>query len=277
EFIHEQIELEVETGRALKDGDGKKVFLGYNFYVDKVGLDKPVKPGNKVLIQDESFEVVGIGKRKGSFIFDNIVYMNDRALNDLMDYGDNVDIIAVQVKDKDLMEKAKEDIEKLLRKRRDVDKGEEDFEISTPEAALETVNQVLTGVQIFVALVAFISIFVGAIGIVNTMTTSVLERRKEIGVMKAIGARNEQIFALFFIESGLMGLIGGILGVGIGLLIGMGGTNAINNLLGATASMTFNIPLIVSTLVGSFLVGSIAGIAPAMQAARQHPVDALRG
>jgi putative ABC transport system permease protein len=277
EFVYEQVELEAEVGRLLKDGDGKKVVLGYNFYDDKVGLEKEVVPGDTIILQDENFEVVGIAKKTGSFVFDNVVYVNDKPLEDLFGYGDEIGLIAVKIKDKDLMQKAKEEIEKSLRKTRDVDIGSEDFEVSTPDAALSTVNEVLTGVQIFIGLVAFISIFVGSIGIVNTMTTSVLERRKEIGIMKAIGARNGQIFALFFIESGLMGLIGGIIGVIFGLLIGMGGTAGINSFLGSNAGLNFNIPLIISALVGSFLVGSVAGIAPAMQAAKQNPVDALRG
>jgi len=117
------------------------------------------------------------------------------------------------------MDRTKEDIEKLMRKRRDVDIGEEDFEVSTPEAMLETVNSVLGGVQAFIVIIASISILVGALGIVNTMTTSVLERRKEIGIMKAIGGTNRQVFMQFFFESGMLGFIGGLVGVVLGTLI----------------------------------------------------------
>jgi len=276
QFVHEQMGLEVEKGRLLKDGDTNKVVLGYNFYVDKVGFEKIIRPGNTVLVQDEKFEVIGILKQQGSFFLDNSIYINEAPLEELIGYGDEVDIIAVKVKSKDLMDKAKEDIEKLMRQRRDVKKGEEDFSVQTPEAALQTVNQVLAGVQAFVVLIALISIFVGAIGIINTMTTSVMERRREIGIMKAIGARNADIFLLFFIEAGLLGLVGGVLGVIIGINIGVFGTFAINNFIGATSTPEINLWLIFFTLLGSFLIGSVAGVAPAIKAAKEKPVEALR-
>jgi putative ABC transport system permease protein len=282
EFGYDVMELETEVGRLLKDGDGKRAMLGYNFYSDNVGLDKLIKPGDKISLEGEQgitedFEIIGILKKKGSFVFDNIVYINEGPLNNLMGYGDDVDLIAVHVKGKEVMDKAKEDIEKLLRKRRDVKMGEEDFEVSTPDAMLETVNTVLGGVQAFIIVIASISILVGAIGIVNTMTTSVLERRKEIGIMKAIGAKNGQVFMQFLVESGLLGLIGGAVGVLVGMLIGYVGTAGINNFIGGGIKPEINWFLIFFSLLGSFVVGSIAGIAPAMQAAKQNPVEALRG
>ena len=281
-FSYEIMETEAEVGRLLKDGDRTRVVLGYNFYVDKVGLEKSIKVGDKISLQGEAqvmrdFEVIGITKKTGSFVFDNIVHVNEDVLEDLMGYGDNVDLIAVHVKDEDLMDKTKEDIEKLMRKRRDVKKGEEDFEVSTPQAMMETVNTVLGGVQAFIVLIASISIIVGGIGIVNTMTTSVLERKKEIGIMKAIGATNKDIFMHFFVESGLMGLVGGAVGVLIGMLIGLAGTAGINSFIGGDIKMSISFSLIIFSLLGSFLIGSVAGIAPAMQAAKQNPVEALRG
>lgn len=275
-FVYDQLELKAESGRLLKDTDQGKVMMGYNFIEDKNSFDKKIIPGSTILIQGKKFEVTGIVQKKGSFIFDNVIYMNQKDAEDTIGFGDNVDVIAVQVKDKSLMNMAKEDIEKLLRKRRNVKLGDEDFEVSTPQAALATVNQVLTGVQIFIAMIAFISVIVGAIGIINTMTTSVLERKRQIGIMKAIGARNSDIFMQFFIESGLMGLIGGVIGVFIGVVIGFFGTISINNLVGASSQPQINIILIILTLAGSFIIGSVAGILPAMRAARQHPVDALR-
>ena len=276
-FAYDVLEIEAESGRLLKDGDTNKIVLGNNFYVNKIGLDKIVKVGDKVLIQNKSFKVVGVTKKKGSFIFDNIIHMNAAPLKDLMDYGDDVDLIIVKVNDKNLMDKTKEDIEKVLRKTRDVKIGEEDFDVSTPESALETVNGILGGVQAFIILIASISILVGALGIVNTMTTSVLERKKEIGIMKAVGAKNSDIFAQFFIESGLLGLVGGVVGVIFGVAIGFFGTQGINNFIGSEVTPEISVPLILLSLVGSFMVGAIAGIVPAMRAANENPVEALRG
>ncbi|HLC96463.1 MAG TPA: ABC transporter permease [Candidatus Nanoarchaeia archaeon] len=276
-FVYEAIDAEAAQGRMLKDGDNKKVVLGYNFGVNAVGLGKRIKTGDIVEVDNTNFEVVGIMERKGSFIFDNIVLMNDDPLKELMDDPTRVDVIAVQVKNKNLIEEATAEIEKELRQRRDVKIGEEDFEVQTPQAALDQVNQVLTGVQIFVALIASISIIIGAIGIVNTMTTAVLERKSQIGIMKSIGARNSDIFYQFFIEAGLMGVVGGLSGAVIGETIAFVGTLAINAMIGSQAVPKINFMIIIFTLFGTFIIGSVAGIVPAMNAARQHPVDALRG
>ena len=275
-FVYELLELDIEQGRLLKDGDTNKVVLGNNFLAEKVGLSRKIEVGDTVKVQDKNFEVVGITKKKGSFIFDNIIHMNEELLEDLMGYGDNVDLIAIKVKDRDEIEQTKIKIEEALRKSRNVDEGEEDFEVSTPQESLETVDQVLGGIQLFIVMIAFVSIFVGAVGIVNTMTTSVLERRKEIGIMKAVGAKNSDIFSLFFIESGLLGLIGGIGGIVLGLIIGSLGILGINSFMGTSTNLQISISLIVYSLIGSFALGSVSGIAPALGAAKQNPVDALR-
>jgi putative ABC transport system permease protein len=259
----------------LKDGDTNSVFLGSNFYSNEEIFGKSLKVGDKILVQGEKFKVVGIAKKKGSFLWDNFVMVNEEPLKDLMNYGDKVDAIVVKVKNKDLMSRAKVEIENELRDSRNVDVGEEDFEVSTPEAVLGTVNEILRGVQIFILIIAFISIFVGAIGIVNTMTTSVLERKKEIGVMKAIGAKNSQIFLQFFIESGLLGLVGGIGGVLFGLILGYLGILGINAFIGSEIVSEINYLLIFFSLLGSFLIGSISGIIPALRASKQNPVEAL--
>ncbi|MCK5149842.1 ABC transporter permease [Candidatus Pacearchaeota archaeon] len=275
--IYDIFEIEAREGRLLKNGDYKKVILGYDYGDEKKGgFEKRIEAKKKILIQDEKFEVVGILEKKGSFIMDKAVFIYDNDLKQLMKYGDDVDVIAVKVKSKDLIDKAKEDIEKLLRKRRNVKVGEEDFEVATPEAMLETINSILGGVQAFIVIIAFISIIVGAIGIINTMTTSVVERKKEIGIMKAIGAKNKHIFFQFFIESGVLGLVGGIAGIVFGLLVGYLGTIGINNFVGASTKPEINFVLIILSLIGSFLIGAVAGIIPAMGAAKQNPVEALR-
>jgi putative ABC transport system permease protein len=197
-------------------------------------------------------------------------------MEEILNYGDNIDIIAVQPQSKERIEQTKIDIEKVLRRTRNVDVGEEDFEVSTPEASLSMINDIITGVQIFIIIVAGISIFVGVVGIINTMTTSVLERKKDIGIMKSIGAKNSQIFFQFFIESGILGLIGGIIGVIIGTFMGWIGIIALGNFLATKLKLEINWFVILSAFLGSFIIGGIAGISPAIKAAKQNPVDALR-
>jgi putative ABC transport system permease protein len=269
--------IEVETGRLLEKADTSKILLGHQFSIkEKSGLNKAFSPGDTLQINGKNFRVAGILEKKGSFILDGAIFMSESDMRDLLNIKEDVSLIAAKVKSKDLMDEAKEDIEKLLRERRDVKKGEEDFEVSTPEASLKTVNQILGAVQAFFVLIAFASIIVGIIGIINTMTTSVLERRKEVGIMKAIGARNSQIFLQFFIEAGLLGLIGGIFGVIFGIIVGSIGIIAINNFLGSTNLPQINFFLIFATLLFSFIIGALSGIIPAIRAARQNIIEVLR-
>lgn len=276
EEIYVLQDIQVQSGKLIYKGDSGKIVLGNNFASSSNDFGKALIPGNSLDIKGEKFRVVGIMKKKGSFILDNVVLMMENDLKDLINDSNEADIIIAQVKNKDLMQKAELEIEDLLRQRRDVNKGEEDFEVSTPEATLATVNQILGGVQVFFAVIAFISIIVGSLGIINTMTTSVLERKKEIGIMKAIGARNSDIFFQFLIEAGLVGTIGGLLGVLIGINIGLLGTIAINNYIGSEAPLKINFILIFSALAGSFIIGCVSGILPALKAAKQKPVEALR-
>ncbi len=271
------LDLKIEKGRLLQDSDYNKVVLGNNFADDDNGFGKAIRVGNNIVVDNVKFNVIGILKSKGSLIIDNSILINNNVLKKIIGYGDSVDLIAVVVKSPELMNRTQEDIEKLMRKRRHVKKGSEDFSISTPEAMMKNITDILGGIKIFIVIIASLSIFVGALGIVNTMTTSVLERRKEIGIMKAIGAKNFQIFIQFFSESGMLGFMGGLIGVIFGTAIGIGGTIGINKFLGTTLSPTINPILIGSALVGSFLIGALAGIIPAMRAARQNPVEALRG
>jgi putative ABC transport system permease protein len=275
--IYELQEINAQYGRLLNKDDIGRVVLGNNFAdAKKSGVDKEIMPGASVTINERKFRVVGIMEKKGSFILDGAILMLEPDLKDLMNDGDKVSMIIVKIKNKDLMTKAQTEIENLMRERRNVKKSEEDFEVSTPEAMLATVNQILTGVQMFIVLIATIAIIIGTIGIVNTMMTSVMERRKEIGIMKAIGARNSDIFLQFFIEAGMLGLVGGIIGVIAGIGIGYAGTLGINYFIGSETSPSINFVLIIATLIGSFVIGSIAGITPAMKAARQNPVEVLR-
>jgi len=276
DFVYDSFGSEIMYGFLLSGGEMNEVVLGYGFSKEAdAGYD--VEVGDKIFLNDEDFKVKGIMDKTGSFIMDYLVLMNSDPLNDLLDYGDDLSIILVRLKDKDLMDKTKLDIEKALRKYRDVDIGDEDFVVSTPAASLKTVNSILDGVQIFIAIIALVSVFIGIIGIVNTMGTSVVERRKDIGIMKSIGAKNSDIFWQFFIEAGLLGFVGGLIGVIFGTLISVFGVYGINYQFGTELVPAIDFFLISISLFGSFCVGALAGIVPAMNAANQNPVDALRG
>ncbi|MCF7860608.1 ABC transporter permease [Candidatus Woesearchaeota archaeon] len=275
-IMMKMLNLEAEQGRLLKDGDGRKVLLG-NSYLDKSQFGKPISSGDYVYLNSIKYQVIGIMKKKGSFLFDQAVLVNTKQL--LADFGDDgtTNIIAVKVIDESRIDKVKEDVEKLLRKERDVKVGEEDFSVSSPEQTLEQMNSVLGAVQWFIVILASISLVVGGIGIMNTMYTSVLERTKEIGILKSIGARNRVIFLLFFLESGFLGLVGGIIGVILGITLAYGLAYLGRTLLGADLiQASVSMGLIFGSLSFSFVIGTLAGLLPAYQASRKHPVDALR-
>ena len=270
------LNLKTIDGRLLRDGDTTSVVLG-NSFSDSGIFGKVIKAGDVVRINNEAFHVVGILARKGTFTIDHAVLMNQDEFNKVFNNPGTADIIAIQVKNPDQIEQVKQDVEKLLRKERDVKKGEENFQVQTPQSIVDTLNSTLFAVQLFVYIIAGISIVVGGIGIMNTMYTSVLERTRSIGIMKAIGARNSVVFTLFFLESGFLGLVGGIIGVALGLSLAYGLAYVGRIALGARLIQATISPILVfGSLIFSFGLGTLFGVLPAIQASRMQPVEALR-
>ncbi|MBW2975500.1 ABC transporter permease [Candidatus Woesearchaeota archaeon] len=278
ELMEHIFNLKAEKGRPLEDGESGVVFLGYAFLEEDNPFGKPILPGAKVEILDEEFTVIGIMEKKGNFQLDGIVLLNEDDLRELVDREDDeYDIIGARFDEGADIDRIKMDIEKRLRKTRGVDEGEEDFSVQTPEAILESVNSTILAVQIFVYIIAGISLLVGGIGIMNTMYTAVVERTKEIGIMKSIGARNSAVFTLFFIESGFLGSVGGIIGAILGFSLAKGVAFIGRLALGSELiSADIGFGLIFGALMFSFVIGSFFGTLPAYQASKLNPVDALR-
>ena len=276
--LEDAMNMKAEKGRLLEDGDKGGVFLGYMFFEDDSLFGKPILPGAKVKILDKEFEVVGIMEKKGNFQVDGTVFLNEDDLRSLVSRASSeYDVIVARFDKSADVEDIKSNIEKKIRKIRDVDEGEEDFSVETPESILANVNSVILGIQIFVYIIAGISLLVGGIGIMNSMYTAVVERTKDIGVMKSIGAKNSAIFSLFFIESGLLGVVGGVVGIVFGVL-GASGLALIGRLTLKTELIAAHFPfgLIIGALLFSFVMGSFFGTLPAIRASRLNPVDALR-
>lgn len=265
---------DIAEGRIITRKDDGKIFIGSA----RSNLDgKQIHAGQKVLINNERFTVIGIGKKKGNPIFDNGVLMTEKDLDKLIGLDGNYNLIGVEINPEYNLNELVKLAEDRMRRDRGLNIGEEDFEISTPQEFLDSVNNILLTIQILLVGIAAISLLVGAIGITNTMYTAVLERRREIGIMKAIGAKNKEILKIFLIESGLLGLSGGLLG----LFIGMGIAKGVE--LGAYLAFgesiikaTFPWALIIGSLLFAFLLGTASGTLPARQAAKLKPVDALR-
>lgn len=266
----------IDEGSFLKDGDRGKVMLGSQYKNNNV-FKKPLHAGDKIEINGKEFKIKSVLQPIGNPTDDRLIFLPLDELKEITSVGDRVDQIVVQVeKGQDVNAVAKR-AEKSLRQFRNQDEKDQDFSIQTPEeilATLDTVLQIITG---FLLGVAAISLIVGSIGIANTMYTSVIERTKEIGVMKAIGAKNSDIAILFLIESGLLGLVGGIIGVLLGIGIGKTIEYIAVNQLG-TNLLKIAIPfyLVALCILFAFLVGAIAGTLPAIRASKVQPTEALR-
>ena len=276
-LVYDSFQPEVSQGKLLGVGDTGKVILGSNF-ADPNTFDKEIRAGDKILINGKGFDVAGILKPTSTITINGAILIPHNDMKTLLNIGDEYDLIIVKVKDKNKIQEVSDDISNKLRKDRHEKVGEESFSVQTPLQALSSVTTVLNIINLIVIGIATISLFVGGVGIANTMYTSVVERTKEIGIMKAIGAKNKDVLMIFLIESGLLGLVGGVAGA----LIGLGGALVIsivaNQFLGeGLFRISVNFALLFGAVSFSFLVGVLSGIFPAIQASKLKVVDALRG
>ncbi|MEK6967840.1 MAG: ABC transporter permease [Nanoarchaeota archaeon] len=265
------------SGRMVEPGDTFKVTLGNGYATRKI-FDRYLQVGDKVLINGYEMEVVGILEKTGHVGGgDTVAIINEKTMREILKINNLHDAIFAQVQNPLEVEKVVEDIERALRKSRDVKEGKEDFKVQSSTSLLASLDVILNIVQVVLVGIAAISLIVGGIGIMNTTYTSVIERTKEIGVMKAIGATNKDILMIFLLEAGLLGMTGGL----IGIIIGMGLAKLVEiAALGAFGKSliqaSFPPYLLIGALLFSFVIGSISGLWPAMQASRLKPVDALR-
>ena len=155
------------------------------------------------------------------------------------------------------------------------DRGSEISAITYTDIS-EAIGTMTSTISAFLAGIAGISLLVGGVGVMNTMFTSVLERTKEIGVMKAVGAKNSHVWTIFLIESGLMGLVGGVVGTVLGLGLSFLASSLIGRFFSIDMVVVASPILILATLFGSFALGAFAGLWPAWRASRLPVVDALR-
>lgn len=269
--------FEAEKGRSIKSGDKFKAMIGPEYTKQHGIFEKPVVLGDTIQIAKVDFEVIGIGKSQGNAMSDSRIIVSEDGLREITKNTDEVSAIHAIVEDGFSPDTVAENIKKDLRKSRGVEKDKEDFDVTTMQNLINTVNTILLIVQGIIIGIAAISLLVGAIGILNTMYTAVLERTREIGIMKAIGAKNSIIMTIFLIEAGFLGAVGGIIGTIIGMLIAKS-VEIIGTIIWGTALLKANFSpwLIAGAILFAFLVGSVSGTLPAIQASKLKPVDALR-
>ncbi len=277
DFIEETFSIDIEKGRKLKKGDLDKVALGHNYQLEDKIFKKTVKLGDKIEINGKPFEVVGFYDEIGNPEDDSHVYITDRTFELLFPSSkDRFGFVMLSAQKDVIPSELAEKIEEKLRRFKNQDKGKENFFVQTFEDAVATFSTIINVINGMLVLIAFVSLIVAFVNIMNTMYTAIIERTKEIGVMKAIGAKNSDILIVFVVESGLIGLIGGVLGVLLGYIVSsIGGSIAAASGF-ALLKPAYPVSLVLGCLFFSLFVGAVAGFFPARRASKLKPVDALR-
>ncbi len=176
-------------GRQLKNTDKSKVVVGYNHVFGNL-WDKKLRLGSKIEIKGKEFEIVGVLKKQGNSGDDNSVWMEKETFREIFNTGNDEGTIVAKTEKSFNPDEVAGNIEKALRKKKDQRIGQETFYVQSFSQLLETFTNIFAVVQAVFIGIAAISLIVGGIGIMNTMYTSVLERTREIGIMKAVGAKN---------------------------------------------------------------------------------------
>jgi len=269
--------FKIIDGRMLKPGDSKKAQIGYLLATDDIYFGKKLRVGNKIALEGQEFEVVGVTGKVGNIQDDTqlIIPIDDADM--IFNKKQKYDAIVAKVSESSELNSIVEEIKKEIRKERSEKEGEEDFSVQSSQELLESFGSILSIISAVLIGIAAISLLVGGIGIMNTMYTSVLERTREIGIMKAIGAKNSDILQIFLLEAALLGLVGGIIGIVIGIGLSKIAAFFAGQLLKTTLIQAYFPPyLIFGALVFSVAVGIASGVLPAVQASKLKPVDALR-
>ncbi len=274
-----------QGGAFISDADmdaAARVVVFGTTIVDRLWGDKAYDPvGQQVRINDRVFTVIGVMEEKpGGFFGDEneIAFIPlttaqtrlDRART--RDGGYAVSLLHVQARSEELMGAAMLEIESYLSDAHEINfQGEQDFTIINQGDLISSLGQVTGILTVFLGLIAGISLLVGGIGIMNIMLVSVTERTREIGLRKAVGARGIDILTQFLIESLVLSIVGGALGVGFGWLL-----TSIGGLLVPDLDLTITLDAIMLATAVSSFIGIFFGLYPANRAARMRPIDALR-
>jgi len=268
--------LDIDLGRGFSQSDDDKathnVIVGYDVVDNLLGDGDPI--GKEIRVGGIPYTIVGVGARQGKMLGqsqDNWVAVPITTYQQTYGFNNSIDIFARAGGGPDIMEQAKDEVRVLMRSRRHDAPGQpDDFEIETNDTFLDIWKQISAIFFDVVIGIASISLVVGGIVIMNIMLVSVTERTREIGVRKALGARQRDVLLQFLIESATMALVGGAIGV----LCGVAFAKLITIVIGFPTSVQ-----VWSVLLGLFMAtatGVFFGVYPASKAAKLDPVVALR-
>jgi putative ABC transport system permease protein len=247
-------QFRIVEGRTLQSGDTGKVIIGR-----VMATQEGLKIGDTLNIKDKSFEVVGIYET-GVTTEDGGVVVPLGEAQSLFDLGDQVSMLQVKVENIDRVDAIRTQIENRYPQLLAL-KGSE---VANQQADLQLINSISS-------LIALIAILVGSIVVMNTMIMSVMERTREIGVLRAIGWKRRKILSLILKESFTISIIGGVIGIVLGIVM----VNLLTNL----AKISLNLPVTLDLVVGVFLItiilGILGGFYPAWRASKMSPMEAL--
>jgi putative ABC transport system permease protein len=268
--------VDIVLGRAFTQADEDKgthtAIIGYDIVDNLLGEGDPL--GKEIRVDGIPYTVIGVGDRQGKTLGqsqDNWVAVPITTYQQTYGYNDSVTIYARANGDATVMERAKDEVRVLMRTRRHNAPGaEDDFELQTNDTFLDIWKQISSIFASVVLGLASISLVVGGVVIMNIMLVSVTERTREIGVRKALGARQRDVLIQFLIESTTLALVGGAIGV----LIGVGAGKTITLISGWPATVPVWAIFLGLGMAGS--VGIFFGVYPASKAAKLDPVVALR-
>ncbi|MFZ2070979.1 MAG: ABC transporter permease [Halobacteriota archaeon] len=266
------VTVELEEGRELRENDHKACEIGYSiandYFDDEIGVN------DRLTINGSKFRVIGVLEKQGGFRsgVDSQIYVTKR---DAMDVLDTRDISTIFVRVRNIVE-AEEIADEIEVQIDDNHKLDDFTSAMAMGGAIEQLEYIFGILQFFLLAIASISLIVASLGIMNTMLMSVMERTHEIGVMKAIGAKNRNILLLFLMEAGVVSGTGGILGC----IAGVVAAKAICFFLYIEYEVEFAAIFKTEVLLGgvavAMLVGIISGLYPARKASRMSPVEAVR-
>ncbi|HLD83461.1 MAG TPA: ABC transporter permease [archaeon] len=267
-FFSDVQNYEIQEGRFMREGERSAAVIGGRISEDL--FDGKLKLRNKIVILNKDVSVVGVLKPVGSQQDDTSVIMSIEALRDITGNGKEISFIFTKVFGDP--EKAAEEIQDKLASihREDL------FVAITSKQLISQINGVFGVMSIVLSGIAGISLLVAAFGIMNTMLMSVMERTREIGTLKAVGARNSHIIMLFLIESAMVGTLGGVAGTAIGFATTAGIAGAAQNLVGITMKVQLDYALMLFAVLFAAAIGIASGTYPAYKAAKLNPVEALR-
>lgn len=273
--------ISVAQGRfffAEEENDlSRVVVLGSSRAVELFPDRDPI--GEIVTIKKNPFKVIGVLEERGSAAFSNpdtLIFVPLETAQKILLGINYINFARGKVDSPENIERTMADMTELLRKRHDLEDDEEsDFSIRSTQAALGILTSITDVLKYFLIAIASISLLVGGIGIMNSMLISVSQRIREIGLRKAVGARPVHIMTQFLIESSLVTLIGGFIGILFGIAIAYVAALVIPQF---GYEWQFLVPLS-SVVIGftvSLVIGVTFGLYPALKASRVSPMEALR-